>query len=55
MRRIVLGFLLCSVWSASSAMAQEESAWGVQASLTPEWRSVDFVRELLGAESLFNG
>ena len=26
--------------------------WGVQASLTPEWRSIDFVRELLGAERL---
>lgn len=55
MRRIALGFLVCSVcslWSASSALAQEESAWGVQASLTPEWRSIDFVREFLGAERL---
>ncbi len=52
MRGIALGFALCSLWSASSALAQEESVWGVQASLTPEWRSIDFVRELLGAERL---
>ena len=54
MRRLIVVasvLLLCG----SPARAQflerfEESRWGVQASLTPEWRSADFVSDVFGFE-----
>ena len=52
-RLIVITFVV--LLSGSPASAQfleqfEESLWGVQASLTPEWRSAGLARDILGLE-----
>lgn len=54
MRRLIVMasvVLLCgSPASAQFLERFEESRWGVQASLTPEWRSADFVFDLSGSD-----
>ncbi len=54
MRRLIVMtsvMLLCdSPASAQFLERFEESHWGVQASLTPEWRSAEFVRDIFGAD-----
>jgi hypothetical protein len=54
MRRLVVMasvMLLCgSPASAQFLERFEESRWGLQASVTPEWRSADFVRDIFGAD-----
>ena len=54
MRRLIVMasvMLLCgSPASAQFLERFEESHWGVQASITPEWRSADFVGDIFGAD-----
>ena len=54
MRRLIVVTAVVLL-AGSPASAQfleqfEESLWGVQASLTPEWRSADLVRRIFGFE-----
>ena len=53
MRRLIAVasvMLFCDSPASAQFQRFEASRWGVQASLTPEWRSADYVRDIFGAD-----